>query len=173
MSRTETATCRDCGWTGPVEETEELRNVWDRVLPGQVMPAGQCPVLSCAGLAMFDDDREPVVDLRPEIEALMLDLDLLHRNIYSGRLRAPVGAYVKQLADSARKALAAGLRHECPPMQPVCTACGGTGVRVHAWARWDTHWQRWELHEVCEATTICADCDIECACTMKPVAEAA
>ena len=168
MSKVETATCRDCGWTGPAGHTRELRDFWDRVLPGDVMPAGQCPVLSCAGLAMLDEDREPVVDLRPEMEALMLDLDLLHRNIYSGRLRASVGSYVKHFADCARKALAAG-----PPMQPVCTTCGGTGVRVHAWARWDTHWQRWELHEVCEATAICADCDIECAYTMKPVEEAA
>ncbi len=172
MSRTETATCRDCGWTGPVEETEELRNVWDRVLPGDVMPAGQCPVEGCGGAAMLDREHPRMVDLRPEMEALMLDLDLLHRNIYSGRLRVPVGNYVKQLADCARKALAAGLRHECPPMQPVCTTCGGTGVRIDAWARWDTRWQRWELHEICEATAICADCDIECAYSMMPVEEA-
>ena len=168
MSRTETATCRDCGWTGPAENTRELRDFWGRVFPGDIMPAGQCPELSCAGLAMLDQDREPIVDLRPEMEALMLDLDRLHRNIYSGRLRAPVGTYIKGLADSARKSLAAG-----PPMQPVCTACGGTGVRIHAWARWDPHWQRWELHEVREASAICADCDIECAYTMKPVTEAA
>ena len=168
MSRTETATCRDCGWTGPVEETEELRNVWDRVLPGDVMPAGQCPAEGCGGAAMLDREHPCMVDLRPEMEALMLDLNLLHRNIYSGRLRAPVGNYIKHFADCARKALAAG-----PAMQPVCTTCGGTGVRVDAWARWDTHWQRWELHEVCEATAICAHCDIECAYTMKPVTETA
>ena len=168
MSRIETATCRDCSWTGPVEETDEFRNVWDRVLPGQVMPAGQCPEEGCGGAAMLDRERERTVDLRPEMEALMLDLDRLHRNIYSGRLRAPIGAYIKELADSARKVLAAG-----PPMQPVCTTCGGTGIRIDAWARWDTHWQRWELHELCETTAICADCDIECAYTMLPVAEAA
>ena len=173
MSRTETATCRDCGWTGPVERTKELRNVWDRVLPGQVVPAGQCPAEGCGGAAMLDREHDPAVDLRPEMEALLLDLDLLHRNIYSGRLRAPVGNYIKHFADCARKALAAGLRHECPPMQPVCIACGGTGVRIAAWARWDTHWQRWELHEVCEASAICAHCDIECAYTMKPVTETA
>ena len=171
MSRTETATCRDCGWTGPVEQTEELRNVWDRVLPGQVMPASQCPAEGCGGAAMLDREPERVDELRPAMQALVLDLDRLHRNIYSGRLRAPVGSYVKHFADSARKALAAGLRHECPAMQPVCATCGGTGVRIDAWARWDTHWQRWELHEVCEASAICADCDIECAYTMKPVME--
>ena len=27
MTRVETATCQDCGWQGPVEETKEFRNV--------------------------------------------------------------------------------------------------------------------------------------------------
>ena len=36
MATIQTATCQDCGWQGPVEETKELRNVWDRV------PAGRC-----------------------------------------------------------------------------------------------------------------------------------
>ena len=73
---------------------------------GDVMPAGECP--ECGANAMLDEQRQRMADLRPEMEALMLDLDQLHRNIYSGRLRVPIGAYVKQLADSARKALAAG-----------------------------------------------------------------
>ena len=55
MPRTETATCQDCGWRGPVEDTKELRNVWDRVHPGDVMPAGECPVEGCGGAAMLDD----------------------------------------------------------------------------------------------------------------------
>ncbi len=55
MPKTETATCQDCGWRGPVEDTKELRNVWDRVHPGDVMPAGECPVAGCGGAAMLDD----------------------------------------------------------------------------------------------------------------------
>ena len=45
MAKIQTATCQDCGWQGPVEETKELRNVWDRVQPGDVMPAGECQLL--------------------------------------------------------------------------------------------------------------------------------
>ena len=56
MAKIQTATCQDCGWQGPVEETKELRNVWDRVQPGDVMPAGECPVEGCAGAAMLDDE---------------------------------------------------------------------------------------------------------------------
>ena len=50
---------------------------------------------------------------------------------------------------------------------------GGTAVRVDAWASWDTPAQRWELHSTYEAAAICADCDVECSFTMKPVPETA
>lgn len=80
----------------------------------------------------------------------------------------PIAAHLRELADYARRALAAG-----PPVQPVCNTCGGTGVRVDAWACWDTQAQCWELHSTYEAAAICADCDIECSFTMKPVQEAA
>ena len=164
MTTTETATCRECAWHGAVSQCEPIapRYLPERVAVGDAMPAGECP--ECGANAMLDQERQRTNDLRPAMEALMLDLDLLHRNIYSGRLRAPIGNYIKSFADSVRKALADG-----PPLQPVCTACGGTAVRLDAWARWDTHWQRWELHELCEAAAVCADCDIECAYTMKPV----
>ena len=168
MGNIQTATCQDCGWKGPVEETNELRNVWDRVHPGDVMPTGECPEEGCAGAAMLDVEHSRDDDLRPAMVALMLGLDRLHQNIHSGALRAPIDTHVKELADYARKALAAG-----PRLQPVCNACGGTSVQVDAWACWELEAQRWALHSVYEAAAICADCDIECSFTMKPVAQAA
>ena len=169
MTRTETATCQDCGWQGPVEDTKELSAiVYERVLPGDVMPAGDCPVEGCGGAAMLDDARHDAGDLRPSMVALMLDLDRLHESIATGNPRAPIGAHVRELADYARKALAAG-----PRLQPVCNTCGGTGVQVDAWACWDVDAQRWVLHSTYEAAAICADCDIECSYTMKTIAEAA
>ena len=166
MSRIETATCGDCGWAGQAQATRELRDFWDRVMPGDTMPAGQCPNEGCGGLAMLDadDDKDR---LRPAMVALMLGLDGLRESIGSDTLTMSVVTQLRELADCARRALAAG-----PLVQPVCIACGGIAVRVDAWARWDTSTQRWELHEVREAAAICADCDIECAYTMKPVAGA-
>ena len=168
MPRTETATCQDCGWRGPVEDTKELRNVWDRVHPGDVMPAGECPVAGCGGAAMLDDTCRAAGDLRPAMVALMLGLDRLHDSIATGGPRAPIATHVGELATYARKALGAD-----PRLQPVCNTCGGTGVRVDAWACWDVDTQRWVLHSTYEATAICADCDIECSYAMKPVAETA
>ena len=168
MTKVETATCQNCGWQGPVEETKEFRNVWDRVLPGDVMPAGECPEEGCGGAAMLDADRDGADDLRPQMVALMLGLDRLRDDLRNGVLHAPIAVHLQELAHYARRALASG-----PPVRPVCKACGGTSVRVDAWASWDVDAQRWELHSTCEAVAICADCDIECGYTMKPVSEAA
>ena len=83
-------------------------------------------------------------------------------------IRAPIGAHLKELTDYARKALAAG-----PRLQPVCNTCGGVAVQVDAWPCWDVDTQRWVLYSTYEAAAICADCDVECSYTMKPVTEAA
>ena len=168
MPRTETATCQDCGWRGPVEDTKEFRHLFERVHPGDVMPAGNCPVEGCGGAAMLDDGRLDADDLRPAMVALMLGLDRLYESTAAGDPRAPIGAHVKELADYARNALAAG-----PRLQPVCNTCGGTGVQVDTWAYWDVGAQGWVLHSTYEAAAICANCDVECSYTMKPVAEAA
>ena len=166
MTTTQTATCQDCHWTGPVEDTKELRDVWDRVLPGDVMPAGECPEEGCGGAAMLDRPKDSADRLRTAMETFTLELERLHRSIYSGRLRAPVGNYLDQLAKAARKALALAVG---PLMQPVCNTCGGTDVQVDAWASWDVDTQRWELHSTYEANAFCAECDGKCSYTMKPV----
>ena len=168
MTEVETATCQDCGWQGPVEETKEFRNVWDRVLPGDVMPAGECPEEGCGGAAMPDADRHGADDLRPQMVALMLGLDRLRDDLRKGALRSPIAFHLKELADYARRALASG-----PPVRPVCNACGGASVRVDARASWNVDAQCWELHSTCEAVAVCADCGLECSYTMKPVTEAA
>ena len=164
MTTTETATCQDCGWTGPVEHTKEFCNVRDRVLPGDVMPAGDCPEEGCGGAAMLDQENAND-DLRPAMVALMLGLDRLRESVPGGTLPAPIAASLRELADYARRALAAGSL-----AQPVCDTCGGTSVQVDAWAAWHLEAQRWELHSTYEPSAICTDCDGECSYMMKPVA---
>ena len=36
-------TCDNCGWSGPDADTEEIRDVMERVAPGEIMPVGECP----------------------------------------------------------------------------------------------------------------------------------
>ena len=102
MPRIDTATCQDCGWRGPVEDTKEFRHLYERVHPGDVMPAGDCPEEGCGAAAMLDDERRDADDLRPAMVALMLGLDRLHDSIGTGDSRAPIGVHVKELADYAR-----------------------------------------------------------------------
>ena len=35
-----TATCQYCDWNGPADECGPLHNAWERVQPGDAMPAG-------------------------------------------------------------------------------------------------------------------------------------
>ena len=49
-----TATCQYCNWHGPADQCAPLRNAWERLKPGDVMPAGECP--ECNASAMLDPD---------------------------------------------------------------------------------------------------------------------
>ena len=64
-----TATCQYCGWNGPADECGPLKNAWERLQPGDTVPAGECP--NCSASAMLDETRhEPsamiVTTLVPE-----------------------------------------------------------------------------------------------------------
>ena len=55
-----TATCQYCGWNGPADQCGPLNNAWERVEPGDVMPAGECP--KCNASALLDEARhEPCI----------------------------------------------------------------------------------------------------------------
>ena len=57
-----TATCQYCGWNGPADQCGPLENAWERVQPGDTMPAGECP--ECSASAMLDDDTpEPCIEI--------------------------------------------------------------------------------------------------------------
>ena len=56
------ATCQSCGWNGPAHQCGPLNNAWERVQPGDVMPAGECPV--CSASAMLEEDKpEPCISI--------------------------------------------------------------------------------------------------------------
>ena len=55
-----TATCQYCGWNGPADQCGPLKNAWERVEPGDTMPAGECP--KCHASALLDETRhEPCI----------------------------------------------------------------------------------------------------------------
>ena len=57
-----TATCQYCGWNGSADQCGPLKNAWERLQPGDTVPAGECP--KCNASAMLDEARhEPSVTI--------------------------------------------------------------------------------------------------------------
>jgi len=157
-----TATCQYCNWQGPADQCGPLTNAWERVQPGDVMPAGECP--ECNASAMLEGPEGRPEDLRPTLVALMLGLNRLHETATADHVRQPIADQLKALASYAKTAL-----EPTPPLQPVCNLCHSSNVLVDAWAAWDIENQRWALHSTYEPTAICTGCDTECSYSMKPV----
>ena len=58
-----------------------------------------------------------------------------------------------------------------PPVVQVCAICGGTNVKVDAWAAFNHATQRWELAETFDDAH-CDDCGGETRVVAKPLASA-
>ncbi|WP_234625063.1 hypothetical protein RMS29_027390 (plasmid) [Agrobacterium rosae] len=54
--------CQNCSNSFAENELREIRNITERVMPGEIMPAGECP--SCGALchAPLHDAESPVFD---------------------------------------------------------------------------------------------------------------
>lgn len=59
--------CASCDWTGDEGETIFLRDAVERVAPGEIMPAGECP--QCGAVAHLMVPRKPDGPYRPELAA--------------------------------------------------------------------------------------------------------
>jgi hypothetical protein len=61
------AECDDCSWAGDESELDETSNLIDRIEPGGIVPAGECP--KCGALAYMKCpvcDGEGLVDFTDE-----------------------------------------------------------------------------------------------------------
>ena len=56
------AECQSCNWTGPADLCGPLKNAHERVQPGDVMPAGECPVCNASAM-MVEDAAGPSVTI--------------------------------------------------------------------------------------------------------------
>ena len=53
LSTKETATCQDCGKSFAVDDLNPIEDIFQRVAPGEIMPAGECP--ECSALRSLDE----------------------------------------------------------------------------------------------------------------------
>ena len=45
--------CYNCAWRGHLSDVKDIKHFWERVAPGETMPAGECP--ECGSLAGLVD----------------------------------------------------------------------------------------------------------------------
>ena len=64
--------CANCDWHGPESELKELQDVFERVSPGDVMPAGECP--ECGASAFVENEHDRMVTLAHDMHTTIVGL---------------------------------------------------------------------------------------------------
>jgi hypothetical protein len=105
--------CANCDWQGSWAETRDVRDFWQRIAPGEVVPAGECP--HCGALAHPLPQPEPpsfrsaIVHLKAA-RAMLRALRAPKAMVYvSGAIKSAEGAerHARGLADRIQA-------HPCP-----------------------------------------------------------
>ena len=187
--------CQNCDWTGTEDQTHELRDIWSRVEPGDVMPAGECP--ECDSAAMLSEGTSAlafnVLHLvrLARTANLTVDFDLAQMGksncIFFIDLNEAGDEWtaifscpsVEAAEDWVRKYIAAhGFPDDVPAQPPrqrhrmICERCGGEDVMVDAWATWDVDEQRDVLVDTFDHS-FCRSCDGETCLQAVEIVEAA
>lgn len=68
--------CNDCDAVTPAGGLDMITDIQERISPGCIVPAGQCP--SCGALAYYEDDSAP--DWSAQAKGVKM-IALLHRNL--------------------------------------------------------------------------------------------
>jgi predicted RNA-binding Zn-ribbon protein involved in translation (DUF1610 family) len=53
---TEAVECTDCGWEGVEGDVKPIKNLAERVSPGEICPVGECP--ACGWLVHYKDELD-------------------------------------------------------------------------------------------------------------------
>jgi len=75
--------CQNCEWTGTYGQTGDITEIWLRVEPGEIMPAGECP--SCGSLASLDHtDLQAKSDLIDDLAKFEITGDQISDDVDGG-----------------------------------------------------------------------------------------
>jgi hypothetical protein len=61
--------CQDCDWRGPDEDLREIKDLHQRVEPGEPMPSGECPACGALCQPTDDDGTTKPVRVRTDCQA--------------------------------------------------------------------------------------------------------
>jgi hypothetical protein len=97
--------CNNCGQAWPVAALDPIQNYWERVTPGSIVPAGQCPNPDCRALCY--PAYGSVYDLEQQLATMNRTLTTLQETI-QGLLEwaAATGGWEAPVWAQARHALA-------------------------------------------------------------------
>lgn len=60
--------CGNCDWIGPAGDLEMINDIQERLTPGSIVPAGQCP--ECGALAYLTNEAAPDYTEQAELAKL-------------------------------------------------------------------------------------------------------
>tara|TARA_B100000929_G_scaffold214052_1_gene171014 strand:+ start:8673 stop:10298 length:1626 start_codon:yes stop_codon:yes gene_type:complete len=70
--------CANCEWIGDEDECRPIEHISERVMPGEIMPAGECPKCGAVAHIISDEDAEEMgyrKIIRKEVESIRKDFD--------------------------------------------------------------------------------------------------
>lgn len=96
--------CQNCSWEGHIDDCKPIKDIHERVEPGETMPAGECP--DCGALAHLasEYDKPETTPTNPELFTALADL--LEWSSIMGGWDAPCWDRARALADRLRDAQA-------------------------------------------------------------------
>ena len=103
QTKTNTARCQNCDWSGPVALLKPVQDLLKRVRPGEPMPAGECP--ACKALVHLTEQEIPKLKQHPDFE----HVDFLEEVLVGLDEDSPT---VMESIRSIRKALTSLTTHE-------------------------------------------------------------
>ena len=113
--------CGDCDWTGSGKELDMIHDIQERIDPGSIVPAGECP--DCGALAYLDktleaeDARAKKEDAGRAMLAVLKYIDKTNGVVASGGARSkPTIAQLNEMWDRVKvvifQAETAGIKAE-------------------------------------------------------------
>lgn len=150
--------CQNCDWRGPADDCGPIKDIWERVAPGEPMPWGECP--ECGSLCQAAKAIDWLVEGRNEAGHTIIaervaarTADDAKRKVHEAHKRANANGegWQPTLNDCARVFVEPVPQPEAPPahearrLDMVCETCFSSDVRRDAWAEWSLDDQDWVL----------------------------
>ncbi len=119
MSHQKPVACANCTWAGTEDQCPELADASERVAPGEIMPAGECP--ECGAVAHFTDIEAP----KQPSPALLEAIADLEKHVGNCPDNEPDPDDYDDMESASSAGLAAGRFEALHPIKPILARLKG------------------------------------------------